>query len=288
MKTDGLFDFRVVEVPFQRYGEEISLYPISDIHFGSPNFAAERWGKFLDEVKKDKRPKLFIFLGDIFDALSTSERRFVLAGGMHDTTILRWEKDYAKDVKDFLKQVAPIAANRTLAVFGGNHYYSFHDGTTSDMAVAAGLNAPYIGTAGYVVLILKDKNNHGHEVKIFCHHGTSDSRMKQARANFRCDLLLMGHNHQTYNIPQAEIDCISGQGGKYRIVEHVTRLVRCGSFLKSYEAGLKSYPVDSLMSPSMLGCPRVSIIPMRKQINKGKNCPDKYVDDRWVEIKATI
>ena len=64
MRTDGLFDFRIVQVPFKQYNKPISLYPISDIHRDSPNFANQIWQNFKEEVANDPNQKLFILIGD--------------------------------------------------------------------------------------------------------------------------------------------------------------------------------------------------------------------------------
>jgi predicted phosphodiesterase len=285
MKTDGIFDFKVVEVPFSKYGEQISLYPISDIHYNSPNFARQVWEDFKERVKRDKNQKIFILLGDQMDMLSTSERRHILSGGFHDTTVERWEQDYKHDIKAFLND-ALFLKDKTLAVFGGNHFYKFYDGSTSDHAIAHGLNAPYIGCSGYVILVLRYDKHHTHVVKIFCHHGASDAKMKQARANFRCDLLLMGHNHQMLADPKPDIDIVEGKGGCWKIIHHETRMVRTGSFLKSFEPGMKSYPADALMTPAMLGCPKIEITPMRKCW--GTAYKGTQSDERWVEIRAVV
>ena len=282
MKTDGLFDYRVVEVPFSKYNEPISLYPMSDIHRDSPNFAHGVWENTLDDIKRDKNQKLFILIGDTLEALSTTERRHII--DLHDTSKKTWGLEYAKRANDFIKEVSPIMKGKTLAVFGGNHYFEFANGTTTDQAIAGGLNAPYIGVCGYIVLILKYKGSpYSHAVKIFCHHGTSEARMKQARANFRADLVLMGHNHQMHATPLSDIDIVQ-HGHNWRIIQHETRLVRTGSFLKTYEAGMASYGADAGYAPAILGCPKITITPRRKDRKINNVCST----ERWIDIKAVV
>jgi len=280
---DGLFDFRVVEVPFSKYNQPISLYPISDVHYNNPNFARDKWEDLKEEVKKDRNQKYFLILGDTLDTFSTSERKILFSKGLHDSTITKLDQDVDRDIKEFLKEV-PFMKDRTLAVFGGNHRHEFQTGITSDMKIADGLNSQYIGTAGFIALILRYDQTHAHEVVIFAHHGTSDARMRKCHAHFRCDLLLMGHLHTIKGDLLPEIHLSSGMGGKYKIQQHETRLLRTGSFLKSYEAGMKSYAVSSAMPPAVLGCPRAIITPKRTTFKKGNS----RSDERWVDIKVTF
>ena len=58
MKTDGIFDYKVVDVPFESYNKPISLYCISDVHRNSPACAVDRWISFLEQAKADKNQKL--------------------------------------------------------------------------------------------------------------------------------------------------------------------------------------------------------------------------------------
>lgn len=284
MRTDGIFDYRVVEVEFEKYNQPISYYPLSDIHFDSPNFAHDTWDDFWYQVDRDENKKIFTLGGDTFDKFSTTERR-IIRDNIHDTSYQSISQQHVKDIDNFTDFVETRMKGNTIGVFGGNHYFHFLDGTHTENVVANKLNAPYIGTCGFIILILKYKydKSQNHAVKIFLHHGVSDAKMKKTPMHFRADLIVMGHTHQTWAIPQADIG-VECRGGKWKVVHHETRMVRTGSFLKSYEAGISSYPVDSLMSPAMLGCPKILITPRisDKQVN------GNVTRTRWVDIKAVV
>jgi UDP-2,3-diacylglucosamine pyrophosphatase LpxH len=293
MKTDGLFDYRICDVSFSKYNQPISLYCISDVHWNSPACAREAWCSFLKLAKDDRNQKIFLFLGDLFDSLSSSERQSMKVGCYHESTISRWEKDWAKDITDFCKDV-DIAKDKTIAVFGGNHFYQFNDGTTSDMCVASMLNAPYIGSVGYIVIRLRYRGTpYTHTIKIFAHHGkgggntagASFNPMEKVAADFGCDILLMGHNHRKGAVVRPRID-ISESHGNWKIKAKDTIIARTGSFLKSYEAGTKSYAHDSLFSPSTIGALKILITPMRK--NNGNNRKKGCTEDRWERLEAVI
>jgi len=287
MKTDGLFDFRVVRVPFSKYGEQISLYCISDVHRNSPACAVDRWHSFLDTAKADRNQKMFLFLGDMVDALSTSERKQFCLGGFHESTTVRWEQEYAADIKLLAHELA-FCKGKTLAVFGGNHFFKFSDGTTSDQALAAELNAPYVGCSGFVILSLVYCDKHTHVIKIFCHHGRGGGRtaggsmnpLELAAAKFRADIVLMGHDHQRGVRMCPVLECERGPGDHWRIKERNVVVARTGSFLKSYEPGKPSYSVDALMNPSSIGSLKLLLRPMRRRQTRD--------DTRWVDIEAVI
>jgi len=289
VKTDGLFDYRVVKAPFKKYGQQISLYCISDVHRNSPACAADRWHQFLEGAKEDRNDKYFLFLGDMVDALSTSERKTYVTGGFHDSTMLRWEQEYEADIK-LLAHELSFCKGRTLACFGGNHYFKFQNGETSDMRLASELGCTYVGCSGYIILILEEKNGHAHVVKIFAHHGRSGGRtaggsmnpLEQAAAKFRADIILMGHDHQRGARQCPVLDCETGKGGRWRIKEKNVLVARTGSFLKSYEPGKASYSVDALMNPASIGALKVILRPMRRSTEKPVN------DERWVDIEAVI
>lgn len=292
MKTDGLFDYRVVEIPAS-YGKPINLFFQGDEHFNSPNFAQKKWLEDLEDMRRAcrERQTYFIKTGDVFEALSTSERHSFSNGGYHDSNRTRWENEYKKEIDDYVKQV-DFMVGRTLAVFGGNHYFQFYDGTTSDMALASKIKAPYIGCSGYVVLILKIGNK-TNAIRIFVHHGKSSGKragsaftaLEDAAGYFAdADILVMGHDHKAgaMHLPSITID--HGQGDNWKIKENQRIIGRAGSYLKAYEPGKASYAVDAMYRPSTLGCLQIVLTPMRTQL--GPRSGRK--DERWVQMKAVI
>lgn len=284
MKTDGLFDLRVCEIP-AKYGEDINLIFLGDEHFNSPCFARKEWEKDCDRIRRI-RNKYFIKTGDVFEALSTSERHAFNTAGLHDSNRTRWEREYAKEIDDYVKQ-ADFQVGKTLAVFGGNHYFQFYDGTTSDMALASKLKAPYIGCSGYLVLLLKTISS-THVVKIFVHHGKSSGRragsafnaLEDASSYFAdADIIVMGHDHKAGAMKISSLNCDRGNGA-WKVKSKDRIIGRAGSYLKAYEPGVKSYSVDAMYRPSSLGFLQIVLTPIRRQ---GDN-----IDDKWVELNAII
>lgn len=75
MKTDGLFDFRVIQIP-AKYNQPITLFFHGDEHYNSPAFAKTKWLDDLEKMQESCKegPTFFVKTGDVFEALSTSER----------------------------------------------------------------------------------------------------------------------------------------------------------------------------------------------------------------------
>jgi hypothetical protein len=289
VKTDGLFDYKVQHIQ-GKYGKSINLFFFGDEHFNSPSFARQKWesdcGYMQEQCKR--ADTYFIKTGDVFEALSTSERHAFVNSGFHDSNRTRWEKEYAREIEEYVKQ-ASFQKNRTLAVFGGNHFFQFWDGTTSDMALAAKLNAPYIGVCGYVILAIDIDKYHSHVIKIFVHHGKSSGRtagsafnsLEQAASYFTdADIIVMGHDHKAGAIHLPAMEMNMGQGGHWKVKEKTRIIGRAGSYLKAYEAGVKSYAVDALYRPATLGCLQIILTPRREEKTKK--------DNRWIDIKAVI
>lgn len=295
MLTDGRFDYRVQRIK-GKYNEPINLFFFGDEHWNSPNFARQKWEhdcQYMQEESK-RNPTYFIKTGDVFEAMSTSERQSFISSNLHDSNRTRWEKEYAREIDEYVKQ-AGFQKNKTLAVFGGNHYFQFWDGTTSDMALASKLNAPYVGVCGYIVLNIETDKHHCNTVKIFVHHGRSSGRKAgsgfnalEDAASYFCDadIIVMGHDHKAgaMQLPSLEIE--RGGGDHYKIKEKNRIIGRAGSYLKAYEPGIKSYAVDAMYRPSTLGCLQLKLIPRREQFgNHKKSCG---VENRYIEIKAII
>ena len=295
MRTDGLFDYRVVEVP-AKYGQPINLIFRGDEHWNSPQFARTEWENDNERIKKviKQSPTYFIKTGDIFEALSTSERAFFNNGNLHDSNRTRWEKEYAREIDEYVKE-SSFQVGRTLAVFGGNHFFQFYDGTTSDMALASKLKAPYIGVCGYIILSLKFDAHHSMVVKVFVHHGKGSGNsagsgfmaLERASSYFSdADILVMGHDHKAGAMKISALNCDMGKGDHWKIKSKERIIGRAGSYLKSYEAGVKSYSVDAMYRPSSLGYLQVVITPFRKNITckTGK----RGNDERGFELNAII
>lgn len=291
MLTSGIFDYRIVDIQ-AKYNKPINIIFTGDDHFNSHNFARSKWeqdNNDLTELAK-KEPTYFIKMGDVFESMSTSERRSYVGSDFHQSTKSRWENEYAKEIKTYVKQTKYLVG-RTIAVFGGNHFFTFSDGTTSDMALASMLKAPFIGCSGYIILNLKIDKHHSHILKIFCYHGKGSGKRasssliapEDALSYFRdADIVAMGHDHQAAAMHVSALECSNGMGGHWKIKDVDRIICRTGSYLRSYVPQVPSYAVDKMMRPSTLGYVRISVTVKRY------GYVEKKVDNRWVQLKAII
>lgn len=291
MKTDGIFDYRAVEIP-ATYNKPINIFFHGDEHYNSPNFADKKWKQDIEDMKVAcrKGPTFFVKTGDIFEAMSTSERKAFISGEFHDSNRTRWEQAYLEEIHEYLGHVK-FMAGKTLAVYGGNHFFTFYDGSTSDRILAKALDAPYIGCSGYIILTLRIDKYHSHVLKIFVHHGMSSGRSAgstfnglEKAANYfpDADIIVMGHDHQAGAMHLPSVTCEMGKGGHWKVKEHQRIIGRAGSYLKAYEPGKKSYAVDAMYRPSTLGYLQIVVTPRRHCYN------EKGIDDRWLQIKAVV
>ena len=292
MKTDGIFDFCEIEIPLYKYNKPIHLYAIGDVHRNSPNCDVKKWKEFLAEVKKDRPETYFILVGDLFDSFSTSERKSYVGGDFHESTTRRWEEMYAQDVKNFVKEVE-FMKGRTLAVLGGNHYFMFVDGTTTDQWVASELKARYLGCNALIRLTLRYARSQGQQVDICVHHGLGGGRTSGASINklqqmagyFDADIYLQGHDHNRCVDYINRLGLSNGSHGKIRLVNKKMLLARTGSFLKAYEPKTPSYAVDAMMPPNDLGALKIILTPTRVITNSHKEDSE---DRRWIDVKAEL
>lgn len=268
MKTTGLFTIHQVTIPV-RAGVPIKLIPFGDIHRDSTLHCKTSWQEFLAYAKKQKNA-YFLGLGDYTDGVSTTERE-ILGGGLHETTVSTIESHYRGVVKTLANELA-FMKGRLLGLVGGNHYVSFKDGTNSDNALCAALQAKFLGVCSFVRVNLKfEGRNKCSTLDIFAHHGKGGgitpgatlNTIEKMLATADADIYLMGHDHKKAVIPSTP---------RLRLVHNVSGLIlkertpwlgRTGSFLKAYEDGEVSYNVDAGRSPCALGWIEFELTPTR-------------------------
>ena len=168
---------------------------------------------------------------------------------------------------------------RLIGCLGGNHYFDFGNGDTTDHVLAASLGTKFLGVCAFIRLSLtfKGRGNHKHSLDIFAHHGKGGgatpagqfSSIEKMLSGADADIYLMGHTHGKGCIPSTpRIKLVNGGSSKELCVrERTPWLGRTGSFLKAYEDGKVSYNVDAGRAPMSLGWIEFEITPVRSQAN---------------------
>jgi predicted phosphodiesterase len=274
MKTTGVFSKHKVEVQAE-LNKPIKLIPVGDIHRDSDMFADTHWNEFLDYAKAQKNA-LFLGMGDYTDGVSTSERIVLSDFGLHDTT-KNTLKDVYKGVSKTLVNELGFMRGRLIGLIGGNHYFDFGDGNTTDHLLAAALQTKFLGVCSLMRISLKFKGtSKAVSLDIFAHHGKGGGSTPGAQFNTiekmlnaaDADIYLMGHTHGKGCIPSSpRIKLVDDKKGGVIVRERTPWLGRTGSFLKAYESGKASYNVDAGRSPCALGWIEFEITPVRIHTN---------------------
>ena len=271
MKTTGLFTTHRVEIE-AKIGEPIRFIPFGDIHRDSDMHADEHWRDFLEYAKAQKNA-IFLGMGDYTDGVSTSERIILDNAGMHDTTQRTMENVY-KGVAATLGNELAFMRGRMVGMLGGNHYFAFHNGDTTDHILAAQLGTKFLGVCSFIRLSFRFGSHKSKaSLDIFAHHGKGGGNLPGSQFNSiekmlstaDADIYLMGHSHGKGAIPSTPRLFLNstGPGGELCVKERTPWLGRTGSFLKAYEPGRVSYNVDAARSPCALGWIEFEIVPTR-------------------------
>lgn len=216
------------------------------------------------------------------DGVSTSERIVLDGPSLHDTTRTTMRDHYRGVAKTLVNELS-FMKGRLIGMLGGNHYFDFGNGDTTDHILAAALRTKFLGVCSFIRLSLRFRNATGtlrkHErqsLDIFAHHGkgggglpgstfnTLEKMQQAADADFYC----MGHDHRKGCIPSTpRLQLVStGPTGELSVRERTPWLGRTGSFLKAYENGRVSYNVDAGRPPCALGWIEFEITPVRRNV----------------------
>lgn len=258
--------------------QKLVLCPIGDIHYNAPGHDRERFTDVIkwiaDTAKRPDRKVVVLLMGDYLDTFSSSERRGLQGGFLHDSSRLWLERKILQDMDAMVEALSPVA-HLVGSVLAGNHTFRFQEmgmgalvGKTTSQVLAERLNAPFMGICGSLVLEMhRPGSSRMENFKILMHHGfgnastkqTSIGQMIKLKDRFPAmNLYVMGHNHIKICTTQEGID-VRKFKGQWRMVSMVQGFVRSASFLKGYiegeavEAGQGSYAEEACLVPAGLG-----------------------------------
>jgi hypothetical protein len=277
MKTTGLFTTHRIEIEAE-IGKPFKFIPFGDIHRDSDMHADNHWNEFLSYAKAQKNA-LFLGMGDYTDGVSTSERIVLNDQGLHDTTRTTLQNVYKGVTKTLVNELS-FMRGRMIGMLGGNHYFQFNDGDTTDHILAAALNTKFLGVCSFIRLSIrfKGKPDKRQSLDIFAHHGKGGggsvggtfNTIEKMTTTAVADFYLMGHDHKRGCIPSTPRLQLTNGGskGELNVKERTPWIGRTGSFLKAYENGRISYNVDAARSPASLGWIEFEITPYRCRKDK--------------------
>ena len=294
--SESLFNTHRFVIPFDKYDEPIYLIPVGDVHHDAPLFARDKWDEFLSWAKSKKRC-YFIGMGDYGDMASGSERKVLYDSKLHESTRETIEQLQIRNTTKMGNELL-FSINRWIGMLEGNHYGSFHNGTTTSQLLCGMLGAKYLGYTAFIRLVFKDtKGNRTASIDIWAHHGQggggrlvggSVNSVQNMADNAEADLYLSGHDHKKWVAMKNRLVLTDGGSGKLNLRHKKIMLCRTGSFLKGYEAGKESYVARAGMSPTDLGVVKIELTPKRDKRAIGEGANRVNQDRVYIDLHASI
>ena len=197
--TDGLFTLNEYEIQMPGYNQPIHIVPFGDVHRNAPSCNVEKWLDSLEQMKRLDNA-YFLGMGDYDDLMSASEREVFASPKVHESTRKSLDDFADAKTKDLAKELR-FMKGKLLGLLGGNHYYLYQTGITSDQKLADKLDCRYLGCSSVIRAQLRMKgvqrsSASSFALDIWAHHGKgaarlvggSFNRVEQMREAFHCDI----------------------------------------------------------------------------------------------------
>lgn len=239
---DGFVEIPIIHRDYRDEAQHY-VYPLGDVHKGSPAYDAAKWAEWIDYLR-GRQDCSMLGTGDFLNsALKTS------VSEVYDET------QSVGDAKRELRRDLRPVASRVDCLIPGNHeariYKAVGDCPIEDVADA--LEIPYARTSALLVYEVGEV-----EYLFYVRHGKGGgqvgaraARLQRQSQTVLADVYVSGHSHAKLAFPE-EIFAYNRDTGK---VERRTRyFVSSGSFLR-YEP----YAAESGFPPLQLGAPRIRL-----------------------------
>lgn len=232
--------------------DSLHVYPLGDIHLGSPNCAEAVLDEWLKYIVDTDRVSLLNTGDNLNSAITTS---------VSDT----YAEEYTVQVgrQKLTEKFRPVAeADKLDAIVDGNHEWRILRavGDSPNSAVADALGVAYSPAALYVVYHVGDQ-----EYGVYLRHGNGGgatmgaavNRLEKQERIVDADVYVSGHTHTQVAFPK-ETFIRDGE----RMVRRKRMFVSSGSFL-GYEdyAKIAGYP------PAHIGAPRIFLDGRKKDVH---------------------
>lgn len=252
-ENDIIRDPEEITVIHRNYShlDHLYMYPMSDIHKGSPAHHRNRWHEWIDYIAHEPNSTL-ILNGDLFNVAIVGSKSDVYTEEMTVQDAVEEMAEELRPVQDKIDGIDP-----------GNHEGRLIKLTGLDPAklVAWHLGAPYFKTAAIIVYQVGEV-----EYEVFVRHGTggggkrpgskANAMEDQARV-IVADAYVTGHVHSQMIFPE---EVFVRDGDRY--TRRRQYFVGSGSFLR-YE----DYAAEKGMPPTKIGAPRIRLEGSRKDMH---------------------
>ena len=271
-----------VRIPFKT-GDQFTVYPIGDIHFGSANCDVKLLDEVIAEVRADPNAR-WIGMGDICEFIGPNDKRW--DSGDIDKRVVSLDCEghigdtYVRKIAAKLKCIA----GKCLAYGDGNHEQAWLKYNTSDMSwrilELMGLGGddpekrPLIHTQwDCLTRIVFDHSTRDRSlaVRIFHGHGWQAGRQEGGKVNevrrlmayIEADIYLQGHSHSKWVVPQTRLET---NGRFTKLVAHEVYTSHTGSFLRTLQQNHVGYSERAGYPPTSTGVVKFILKPEEDKV----------------------
>jgi hypothetical protein len=254
-----------------RYGQEIEILPIFDIHLGATACDKAALRKDLEKVK----PNTYIIGGgDWLDSVIVSDRKRYRKSG--DASDKGTDDIIDQQIDEMYEMVKPYK-KQILGLSTGNHEdtITVRCSTNPIKRLCKLLDVPFLSYSSLLRLSMREKDGRGRTVVIRTHHGWGGgsrtmgadiTKFSRDVGFWEADLFLYGHVHKKQNdrVPRLGL---SGM----QVISRPKIMVLCGTYLKTFLIGENpSYSEKEGYPPTEIGASLITIKP----------------NNKWVDIKV--
>lgn len=247
----------------------LNIIPLGDVHYGNINCDLKKFKETIEYIK-NKENCYTILMGDMCDAILTSDKRFdmesispELRGSINNLAMAQYQT-----IRDLL---VPIK-EKILVGIRGNHGETLrlNHGVDFDAWLYGELGIPMGGYTSFLVIKLDRKQFHTENLTFFLHHGFMASRKTGAKVNaiealsgdFDADIYLLGHSHDLFVLSKNKIE-VAGT----HIKEKRQFFAHTGTFMKSYTECSMNYGEKSCYPPLKTGVVKFILVPKNGRID---------------------
>lgn len=254
-----------------KYGQEIKILPIFDIHLGS--VACDKAALKKDLATVDKNTYI-IGGGDWLDSIIVADRKRYRKSG--DASDKGTDDIIDQQIDEIYEMVKPYA-NQIIGLSVGNHEdtITVRCSTNPIKRLCKILDVPFLSYSSLVRLSLSEDGARGRTVIIRTHHGWGGGSRTQGAdltkfsrdaSSWDADIFLYGHVHRKQNDRVPRLGLVGMQ-----VISRPKIMVLCGTYLKTFLIGENpSYSEKEGYPPTTIGASLITIKPT----------------NRWVDIKV--
>jgi predicted phosphodiesterase len=258
-----------IDIPVKSMDETWRVPVLSDVHWGNKGCAAGRFRAVVKKISRLQRCIIFM-LGDQIDAISRTDKRF--DASVLDDRALRNLADIGNMGEvlydSMIEELQPIKDKIAVALIG-NHE-SKYMGQTEQVRLherfCEAIGARNGGYACFVDLVFTDPEQNSATFRVFAHHGAGAAATPGGKVNrlirfmdmANADIALTGHTHESIDYTRTRL----GASRSCDEITHVDQLgVVCGTYLRTYAAGIVGYGERAGYHPTPIGSPIIEITP---------------------------